>query len=307
MLTILQGDCIERMKSLPDECAQCCITSPPYWTLRDYGDPGQIGVEKTPEDYVARLVEVFREVRRLLNKNGTLWLNLGDTYNAYNGNRGTKSKFAGDRAGMEPEFPSGHGLAVKTLKQKDLVGIPWMVAFALRSDGWYLRQDNIWHKPNPMPESVTDRCTKAHEYMFLLSKSSRYYFDAEAIKEPGVIPAGTKAAKGSEERANIPGVNSRPPEYTIYDGMRNKRSVWTVTTACHDGEHRATFPKELIVPCVLAGSPPKGVILDPFAGSGTTGEVALENGRQAILIEINPKYVREINRRLLTQQIGLAL
>ena len=258
---------------LPEKSFQCCVTSPPYFGLRDYGHADQIGLEQTPEDYVVKMVEVFRGVQRVLKDDGTLWLNLGDSY-----------------AGSGP---SGAGL-----KHKDLIGIPWRVAFALQQDGWYLRQDIIWHKPNPMPESVRDRCTKAHEYIFLLSKSERYLFDSKAMKEPGVIPAGTKAAKGSAERASQPGVNSRPPEYKIYDGTRNRRSVWTVNTKPYRGAHFATFPPKLIEPCILAGCPAGGTVLDPFGGSGTTGQVAVEHGRSAILCELNAEYIGLAKQRI---------
>lgn len=328
-LSILTGDCREVLKTMQDESVHCCVTSPPYWGLRDYGVDGQLGLEKTPEEYVAQMVAVFREVRRLLRNDGTLWLNIGDSY-VSGGGSGHQGK-TGDRAdrthtqeflGVNRAWRNGSGRAdgvvdergqrnrngntVANLKPKDLCGIPWRLAFALQSDGWYLRQDIIWHKPNPMPESVTDRCTKAHEYLFLLSKSARYHYDAEAIRENGVVPAGTLAAKGSVERASTPGVNSRPPEYKEYDGFRNKRSVWTVATAPYAEAHFATFPPALIKPCILAGCPAGGTVLDPFGGSGTTGQVALELGRSAILIELNPEYVKLANHRT-NVTYGLAL
>ena len=216
---IILGDVRTSLQRIDEKSVQTCITSPPYWGLRDYGEDNQIGLEQTPDEYVAQMVAVFREVWRVLRDDGTVWLNIGDSY-----------------AGGGMKIPEG-------LKQKDLVGIPWRVALALQADGWYLRQDIIWHKPNPMPESVADRCTKSHEYVFLLTKSSKYFFDNEAIKEDGVIPAGTKGAKGSVERQNEKGVNARPPEYKIYDGKRNKRSVWTINTKPFKGAHFDVMPE----------------------------------------------------------------
>lgn len=255
-LTVLTGDCHAVLKALPAESVHCCITSPPYWRLRDYGYACQIGREPTPEAYVDALRGVFAEVWRVLRKDGTLWLNLGDTYaSAWPCDRrnvlGTGSMPDGSRKFRPPRLGPG-------IKEKDLVGIPWMVAFALRADGWYLRSDIVWAKPNPMPESVSDRPTKAHEYLFLFSKSPRYFYDANAIRETGVCPAGTKAAKGSVQRAAITGVNARPPEYKIYDGFRNKRTVWTVPTASCPGTHFATFPPNLVRPCILAGTSARG-------------------------------------------------
>jgi len=258
----------------------------------------QIGLEDTPEQYVAKMVELFQEVKRVLRDDGTVWLNIGDSYYNYRpGGHEVKQTFA-KTAQDNPVSPSKRTKRFDGIKEKDLIGIPWMLAFALRADGWYLRQDIIWHKPNPMPESVKDRCTKAHEYIFLLSKSEKYYFDYEAIKEEGVIPAGTKGAKGSAERVAEKGVNSRPPEYKIYDGKRQKRSVWTVNTKPFAGAHFATFPKELITPCILAGAPVGGNVLEPFGGSGTTGVVAANLGRNATLIELNPEYVKIAEERI---------
>ena len=295
MNEILFGDCREIMRRWAEQGvkAQMCVTSPPYFGLRDYGVDGQLGLEQTPDDYVQNMVEVFRAVRDVLADDGTLWLNLGDSY-ARNpakgqhkpGQSGSKNAYVYDRGNGRASAPLLGG----GLKEKDLIGIPWRVAFALQADGWYLRQDIIWHKPNPMPESVRDRCTKAHEYIFLLSKSPKYFFDSEALKEPGVIPAGTKGAKGSAERAAQPGVNSRPPEYKIYDGMRNRRSVWTVATRPYKGAHFATFPPALIEPCILAGSRPGDIVLDPFMGSATTAEVAILHGRQYLGCELNEEY-----------------
>ena len=251
----------------------------------------QLGLEETPEEYVENMVKLFREVRRVLRDDGTLWLNLGDSYARTPNSQisqGGLCASKNDHLKYEYQHKKDYG---NVIKPKDLVGIPWMVAFALRADGWYLRQDIIWHKPNPMPESVKDRCTKAHEYIFLLSKSKKYYYDHVAIKEDGVIKAGTRGAKGSIERQKIKGVNARPPEYKVYDGKRNKRSVWTVTTKPFKGAHFAVFPMDLIEPCVLAGCPEGGTVLDPFGGSGTTGLVAKQNKRNAVLIELNPKYI----------------
>ena len=255
------GDALTVLKTFPDECVDTCVTSPPYWGLRDYGVEGQIGLEKTPEEYVEKLVIVFREVRRVLKKTGTLWLNLGDTY--FGSGCGTNDyRTPGSISLSRPELYRSprpqNNKKHPFLKPKDLVGIPWMVAFALRDDGWYLRSDIIFAKANPMPESVKDRPTKAHEYIFLMSKSEKYFYDNEAIKENGIIPAGTKGAKGSRERRNIFGVNARPPEYKIYDGKRNKRSVWFIPTEPFPEAHFATFPKALVEPCIKAGTSEKG-------------------------------------------------
>lgn len=303
-VTIHVGDCLQTLRSLPSESINTCVTSPPYFGLRDYGHDGQIGLEQTPDEFVAKLVEVFREVRRVLRDDGTLWLNLGDSYGSAGGNThaGFNARYHGTQSAEDKQGKALDGVTNRKmltgLKHKDLIGIPWRVAFALQADGWTLRQDIIWHKPNPMPESVKDRCTKAHEYIFLLSKGPRYYFDSEAMREPAIYPAGTKGAKGSAERAAQQGVNARPPEYKVYDGFRNRRSVWTVTTKPFKGAHFATFPPDLIEPCVLAGSPPGGVVLDPFGGSGTTGLVADRHGRNAILCELNPAYAAMARERI---------
>ena len=301
---IIVGDCLESLRAMPDGCVQTCVTSPPYFGLRDYGHAGQIGLEQTPDEYVAKMVAVFREVRRVLRDDGTLWLNLGDSYVASpTGNFGTKSKLNGIECdSYRNRIAQGHekrrGITGFGLSVKQLIGIPWRVAFALQADGWYLRQDIIWHKPNPMPESVTDRCTKAHEYIFLLSKNAKYYFDSAAMQEDGVYPKGTMAAKGSVERSETSRVNSRPPEYKEYTGKRNKRSVWTVTTKPFKGAHFATFPPDLIEPCMLVGSKPGDVVLDPFGGSGTTGMVAQRHGRNAVLLELNPDYAKMARERI---------
>lgn len=273
---VIQGDCLKSLKLLPSESVDCCVTSPPYYGLRDYGVDGQIGGEETPEAFVQRLVEVFREVRRVLKNDGTCWVNIGDSYSR--GDRGTVPPQRGDAASKSDDkkynFVSASAKMGKhpEIKPKDLIATPWMLALALRADGWFLRQDIIWHKPNPMPEKVADRCTKAHEYIFLLSKSSTYYFDHEAFKEPSKDPAITE--------------------------KRNRRSVWTVNTKSYKEAHFATYPPELIEPCILAGSRKGGTVLDPFGGSGTTAEVAIKHGRNAILCELNPEYIGIISRRL---------
>ena len=321
---------------------QTCVTSPPYYGLRDYGHPGQIGLEQTPEQYVAAMVEVFRCVRDVLADDGTLWLNIGDSY-------ANDGKWGGSSGGKHAKALHGNTSIGRTkvttgLKPKDLIGIPWMLAFALRADGWYLRQDIIWHKPNPMPESVRDRCTKAHEYVFLLTKSERYFFDNEAIKEPAApaslarwaqdleqqagsnrVPGKTngnmKAVGGRSNRDSfkrddskrakvIPGqtVGTHRPdreESTWDTEMRNRRSVWTVATVPYKGAHFATFPPALIEPCILAGSRAGDIVLDPFFGSGTTGMVAQNLGRQWLGCELNKAYKPLQDERL--QQPGLML
>ena len=268
-LQILIGDCREQMQSLADGSVQTCVTSPPYFGLRDYGMDGQLGLEPSPSDFVAAMVEVFREVHRVLADDGTLWLNLGDSYGA----------------------------------AKQLLGIPWRVALALQDDGWCLRQDIIWHKPNPMPESVRDRCTKAHEYIFLLSKSPKYFFDADAIKEPSIwYGKDARSDKGNiryegKRTQDTSGKNGQQGFATVTE-FRNKRSIWTVTTKPFKGAHFATFPPELIEPCVLAGSRSGGTVLDPFGGSGTTAGVAIKNGRKAVLCELNPEYAALVPNRI---------
>jgi DNA modification methylase len=307
---ILQGDCFQKLSELSDDSVHCCVTSPPYWGLRDYGVEGQLGLEKTPEEYVAKMVEVFREVRRVLRNDGTLWLNLGDSY-AQGGSGGCspKSTLTGGggryREGSKLEAMTSHTTARKPplgLKPKDLVGIPWRVAFALQADGWYLRQDIIWHKPNPMPESVRDRCTKAHEYIFLLSKSPKYYFDTQSILEPfsdREFRGKLKGERGSQPYAKVRG-NDRTHSggYPRTRDGRNKRSVWTVTTKPFKGAHFATFPPDLIEPCVLAGCPEGGTVLDPFFGAGTVGLVAQKHKRKFIGIELNQEYVEIANKRI---------
>lgn len=260
--------------------------------LQQYFEPAEIGLEETPEEYVEKLVSVFREVKRVLKDDGTLWLNLGDSYcnpsKPGGGDPTIKTRNIG-KSEYRSNMPAG-------LKPKDLIGIPWTVAFALRADGWYLRQDIIWNKPNPMPESVTDRCTKAHEYIFLMSKSKKYYFDNEAIKENGVEPQRIREKLNGESSVDtkLRGFNG----CCGTTGIRNKRSVWTVSTQPYKEAHFATFPPDLIKPCILAGCPEGGIVLDPFGGSGTTGEVAKSNGRDFILIELNPDYIPLIEKRI---------
>lgn len=317
------GDCRETMRRWAAEGmkAQTCVTSPPYFGLRDYGHEGQIGLEETPEQYIQAMVEVFRCVWDVLADDGTLWLNIGDSY-AMASMRGEKSKFSG-QVGAHKGYESGSVKLGKRsiplgMKAKDLIGIPWMLAFALRADGWYLRQDIIWHKPNPMPESVRDRCTKAHEYIFLLSKSERYYFDTEAMRERGVMTAGDSAGSRQRDTRKTHGVGGgndginkakeklrqelEEKGYTT----RNRRSVWTVTTRPYKGAHFATFPPDLIEPCILAGSRPNDIVLDPFMGSGTTAQVASQFGRQYLGCELNPDYEQLQRERLKQPQLEFA-
>jgi len=354
---LLQGDCLQQLATLPAASVQCCVTSPPYWGLRDYqtsswigGDENcdhvadssktkkfgndafnenrpsreetktagyyfrdicskcgakrsdlQLGLEQTPEEYVANMVLVFREVWRVLRDDGTLWLNLGDSY-------AQAKAGANDGVPLEWQRPSrsNKSKVAKTfpgIKPKDLVGIPWRVAFALQADGWYLRQDIIWAKPNPMPESVTDRCTKAHEYIFLLTKSARYYYDNEAVKEPSICTDDARFGGPRIKYDGKTGLTASPD----FQGQRsavtiretsNKRSVWTVTTKPFKGAHFATFPPDLIEPCILAGSAADTLVLDPFSGAGTTGVVAVQHGRRYIGIELNPDYLEMSRKRI---------
>jgi site-specific DNA-methyltransferase (adenine-specific) len=295
--TILVGDVRQRLSDIVDGSVQCCVTSPPYWGLRDYGNGGQIGLEQTPDEYVAELVEVFREVRRVLRDDGVLWLNLGDTYasSTKSGGRNDTEKMYG----AESQQLSNH-LKITTkhgLKPKDLVGIPWRVALALQADGWYLRQDIIWAKPNPMPESVKDRCTKAHEYIFLLSKNPHYYFDADAIKEPAVYAGDNRGARKDSRRGttmnNMSGTTGE---------FKNKRSVWTINTKPFRGAHFAVMPEALVEPCILASSRPNDLVLDPFTGSGTVAVVALKHGRNFVGVELNPEYAEIAKNRIESSQ-----
>lgn len=353
---VIGGDCLAVLRLLDAESVHCCVTSPPYFGLRDYGHSGQIGLEQTPEAYVTKLVEVFREVRRVLRSDGTLWLNIADSYAGSwgaqsrggppsgkstlrgNGHVGGGPKIHALSAVQVPAAPKTSrtgSIRMDGVKPKDLIGIPWMLAFALRADGWYLRQDIIWSKPNPMPESIKDRCTKAHEYVFLLSKSERYYFDHEAIKEPVAASTVARLAQDIENQAGsnrVPGKTNGPMKVVrskrdsfkrdnskraeVFPGQslgthrlnreessypldtRNKRSVWNVATRGYKGAHFATFPPALIEPCVLAGCPVGGTVLDPFFGSGTTGAVAKRFGRDAIGIELNADYVALAHERI---------
>ena len=340
-------DCLQGLRELPDCSVNCCVTSPPYYGLRDYGVDGQIGLEETPEAYVEKMVAVFREVRRVLNDDGTLWLNLGDSYA---GSGGAGNQF-GQLEAKLAKYKQASRPKEMGLKPKDLIGIPWMVAFALRADGWYLRQDIIWAKPNPMPESVTDRCTKAHEYIFLMSKSARYYYDADAIKQPVVDATVLRLAqqiekqKGSERvpgktngnmKAVGPGRKPRPDDSRggnqgsergipamaidgngvknhsgyfdscgnlIGEGMANKKSVWVVPTMPFSEAHFATFPEDLIVPCIKAGCPEGGTVLDPFMGAGTTALVAHKLNRNYIGTELNPEYCQIAEKRILPYKL----
>lgn len=289
------GNCLDILPTLEAGSVQTCVTSPPYFGLRDYGMPDQIGLEATPDEFVAAMVAVFREVRRVLRDDGTLWLNLGDSYAGGGGgnyNKTGKTQAGGTHVTNVRNRPGW--LEAAGVKAKDLIGIPWMVAFALRADGWHLRQDIIWSKPNPMPESVQDRCTKAHEYIFLLSKSPRYYFDHRAIEEKatGRPPGNKKPTKGGRHYAE--GADEHRTAANLHNigarETRNRRSVWTVTTKPFKGAHFATFPVDLIEPCILAGSKPGDLVLDPFMGAGTTAVAASMHGRRWVGCELNPEY-----------------
>ena len=355
---IYNEDCLETLKRLPDQSVNCCVTSPPYYGLRDYGtatwvggDPNcdhkaaklksrydysldtsliqdgnrkgtdapkymnicpdcgavkidkQIGLEETPEQYVDKLVATFREVRRVLKDNGTLWLNLGDSYNGSGQDSGKQGREISQqicgRSRLIGEASPTKATRVKTLKPKDLIGIPWMVAFALRADGWYLRQDIIWHKPNPMPESVTDRCTKSHEYIFLLSKSKKYYYNANAIKTKMECSEHDKRSRQGRKRfptALVNGIRGSHPD-RVYE-FANKRSVWTVNTKPYKDAHFATYPEKLIVDCIKAGCPEGGIVLDPFMGAGTTALVAYKLNRKFIGSELNSDYAKIAEKRL---------
>jgi DNA modification methylase len=294
---IITGDCLEILPTFEEKSIQCVVTSPPYYGLRDYGCAGQIGLESTPEAYVEKLVAVFREVRRVLRDDGTVWLNLGDSYNSPGPNNHNKSSIIGTtKLDGQPSTKSVPGL-----KPKDLIGIPWRVAFALQADGWYLRQDIIWAKPNPMPESVTDRCTKSHEYIFLLTKSARYFMDMDSIREPNKrdwrnsggsmyhpdkFPAGSAQHRGGKE----------PPQLNPLGA--NRRSVWTITTKPFKEAHFATFPPEIPEICIRAGSKPGDTVLDPFSGAGTTGVVAEKLGRKYVGVELKFEYNEMAKRRI---------
>ncbi len=303
-VNIMMGDCIDSMKShIDSKSVQTCITSPPYFGLRDYGVDGQIGLEKTPDIYVRKIVEVFREVRRVLRDDGTVWLNIGDSYAGSGKGRGADGLHQkGGKQGTNMGACAGIlRRNQSSLPAKNLIGIPWRVAFALQEDGWYLRQDIIWRKPNPMPESVADRCTKSHEYIFLLSKSPKYYFDNESIKEPVSPGTLSRLSQNIDSQAGsnrIPGKINGSMKAVGSIHKRNKRSVWTVSTKPYKRAHFATFPIDLIEPCVLAGSKKNDIVLDPFAGSGTVGQAALKHGRKSILCELNIDYKSLIVERV---------
>ena len=322
MIDIYTGDALSVLRTLPSDSVNTCVTSPPYYNLRDYDAPGQIGREKSPEAFIEKLVEVFREVRRVLRPDGTLWVNIGDSYATRSGGQ-PPTNTRNSCGHTAKKVPSGY-------KKKDLIGIPWMLAFALRADGWYLRQDIIWQKPNCMPESVKDRCTKSHEYIFLLSKSPKYYFDAEAISEPIAESSAKRymqdinSQSGSHRQPNRGGRamkaalprfggnkygNDGRAEHRTKSGnegtptpFKNKRDVWTVSTKGFKGAHFAVFPEKLVEPCILAGCPEGGVVIDPFMGSGTTGAVAVRNGRGFIGIDINPSYAEMAAARIESEE-----
>ena len=295
------GDALAVLRTLPPQSAQCCVTSPPYWGLRDYGVSGQLGLESTPGEYVAAMMPVFAELWRVLRDDGTLWLNLGDTYAGYHGNRNAGDGEApSDKAGYRENMRES-SVGAGGLKQKDLAGIPWRVAFALQDVGWYLRCDIIWHKPNPMPESVADRPTRAHEYLFLLSKRPRYYFDSIARREITAADLGNRrATKHRTVRLGVDtrggGQGSGAMSYPV--GFRNRRSVWSIPTHPFPDAHFATFPPDLVRPCIRAGAPEGATVLDPFFGAGTVGVVCVEERRRFVGIELNPDYVAIAQRRL---------
>ena len=299
MIRFILGDCRQALRKLQPGSVHTCVTSPPYWGLRDYGEGWQLGLEPTPQRYVDKMILIFREVRRVLRDDGTLWLNLGDTYNG----TGEKKGVTDAGAKQATNFGSVKQAArmVLGLKPKDLVGIPWRVAFALQADGWYLRSDIIWHKPNPMPESVTDRPTKAHEYIFLFAKSEKYYYDSDAVNEPSneFIKSGKRAREKLDGESFVEAKIRGYGNNCGVAEMRNRRTVWTVTTKPFRDAHFATFPPDLIEPCILAGCPVGGLVLDPFSGAGTTALVSAKNKRNFIGVEINSQYVAMAKKRLL--------
>lgn len=316
-VTVLEGDARVLLPTLPDGVARCCVTSPPYFGLRDYGVEGQVGLEGTPEAYVADLVRIFRRVRRVLADDGTLWLNLGDSYAGSWGAQGRTGGMAGRtvvaarHVRVAPPRASGTGSADRFggVPAKGLLGIPWRVALALQSDGWVLRSDIVWHKPNPMPESVTDRPTKAHEYVFLFSKGPRYFYDAGAIVEPatGKPPGNSKAVRAVAGGRRGNNANLRGSLHKIgARDVRNARSVWTLPTQPFSGAHFATMPPALAERCILAGSAPGDTVLDPFGGAGTTGLVANRLGRAAVLLELNPAYAALARDRIASEAPLLA-
>ena len=297
--TILYGDCRETLCGFLPNSARMCVTSPPYYGLRDYGgEDNQIGQEQSPEEYINQLVEVFRQVKNVLTDDGTLWLNIGDSYYNYRPGKGqalVKQTVASNKQDL-PDKCAKRANKLEGLKEKDLIGIPWMLAFALRADGWYLRQDIIWHKPNPMPESVKDRCTKSHEYIFLLSKNKKYYYDNNAIKEPAK-DWGTRDRTNGKYHNEGTGLQPHSGLNKSYP-TKNKRSVWSITNKPYKGSHFATFPPDLIEPCIKAGSQPNDIILDPFMGSGTTAMVAKSLGRDYIGCELHENYQPLIHKRI---------
>ena len=295
--TILFGDCRDTLKQF-DEKARCCVTSPPYYGLRDYGgESNQIGLEQTPEEYIQEMVNVFRLVRDNLTDDGTLWLNIGDSYYNYRpGKGGLPQQTVSNTKQDLPDQCNRRANKLEGLKEKDLIGIPWMLAFALRADGWYLRQDIIWHKPNPMPESVQDRCTKSHEYIFLLSKNKYYYYDNESIKEPA-RDWGTRDRTNGKYHNEGTGLQPHSGLTKSYS-KANKRSVWSINKKPYKGAHFATYPEELIKPCILAGSEKDDIVLDPFMGSGTTAAVARSLGRYYIGCELHEEYNNLIQERV---------
>ena len=303
--TILYGDCRDTLKQF-DEQARTCITSPPYYGLRNYGnEENQIGQENTPEEFIDQLVNVFKEVRNVLTDDGTLWVNLGDSYYNYRPGKGQSyPKQSVSKTNQDlPTQCNKRGNKLDGLKEKDLIGIPWMFAFAMRSDGWYLRQDIIWHKPNPMPESVKDRCTKSHEYIFLLSKNKKYYYDNEAIKEPVKQDWGTRNRTNGKYHNSGSGLSPHSGLTKSYD-RKNKRDVWSITNKPYKGSHFAVFPPDLITPCILAGSEKGDIILDPFMGSGTTAMVAKQLGRDYIGCELHEEYSNLIDQRVPVEQVA---
>jgi DNA modification methylase len=298
---LISGDCRTALQSLPAKSIRTCVTSPPYWGLRDYGVDTQIGAEDSPDDYVASMVEVFREVRRVLADDGTVWLNIGDTYASMRDSKAVPDSLRkGNDGTAVPKAANRNpaNLKAANIKHKDLIGIPWRLAFALQQDGWYIRQDIIWSKPNPMPESVRDRCTKSHEYVFLLTKRDKYFYDNEAIKEPARDWGTRDRTKGKYHNAGT-GLTPHTGLTKSYE-KKNKRSVWVITTKPFKGAHFAVMPEDLAVPCILAGSEVGDTVLDPFAGSGTTGVVALRHGRKFIGVELNPEYVKLAEERITT-------
>jgi len=305
---IYVGNAIDTIQQIPDKSVQTVVTSPPYWGLRDYGNDDQLGLEANPDDFIENLCKVFDEVWRVLKDDGTMWVNLGDSYAAMRDSKaspdtlrngdGTKVSSAANR--------NPANLKAAGLKHKDLVGIPWRFAFAMQKRGWYLRQDIIWSKPNPMPESVRDRCTKSHEYIFLLTKNAKYYYDNEAIKEDSIWAGDSRAGQGrlhyGGKRQGQEGTGQE--NFVSITDKRNKRSVWSVTTSRYKGAHFATYPCELITPCILAGSAEGDTVLDPFSGSATTGEVSLLHNRNYIGLELNPDYA-ELSEKRLVQSAGI--